>query len=278
MKAKISPAITKVTGVRPSAYGGGDAERVVDRRADVAVGGREQRADAVDAAQRFVSGDSLGHLAAAGTSHSDRIYGRCRCPLHVGAAELGRARCSRSSARASSISARRSSSTRRAPRLAARREAPERRPADEHRVGAERQGDRDVGAAADAAVDQHRGAAGDRVDDLRQGVGGGRRAVELAAAVVGDDDAGGAVLDRERRVLGGQDALDQDRQRALGGERREVAPSRASGRSGSKISSIVTAPLEPPSRRRRWERRARPGSRSRCGGRARGCRRAARRR
>ena len=42
--------------------GGGDAERVVDRGADVAVGGREQRADAVDAAQRFVPGDALGHL------------------------------------------------------------------------------------------------------------------------------------------------------------------------------------------------------------------------
>ena len=36
--------------------GGGDAERVVDRRADVAVGGGEQGADAVDAAQRLVSG------------------------------------------------------------------------------------------------------------------------------------------------------------------------------------------------------------------------------
>ena len=70
--------------------GGGDAERVVDRGADVAVGGREQRADAVDAAQRFVSGDSLGHLEAAGNGHSDRIYGRCRCSPHVGAGQLGR--------------------------------------------------------------------------------------------------------------------------------------------------------------------------------------------
>ena len=49
-------------------------------------------------------------------------------------------------------------------------------------------------------------------------------AVELAAAVVGDDDAGGAVLDRERRVLGGQHALDQDRDAALGGELLEVGP------------------------------------------------------
>ena len=48
------------------------------------------------------------------------------------------------------------------------------------------------------------GAPVDRVDHLGQGVGGGQRAVELAAAVVGDDDAGGAVLDRQLRVLGGQ--------------------------------------------------------------------------
>ncbi len=49
--------------------GSGDPERVVDRRADVAVGGRKQRADAMDAAQRFVAGDSLGHQG----------WSRCRC-------------------------------------------------------------------------------------------------------------------------------------------------------------------------------------------------------
>ena len=41
--------MTKTTGVRPSAKTGGDAERVVDRRADVAVGGREERGRAEDA-------------------------------------------------------------------------------------------------------------------------------------------------------------------------------------------------------------------------------------
>ena len=76
---------------------------------------------------------------------------------------------------------------------------PERRPPDQDRVGAQRQRDRDVDAAADAAVDQDRGPAVDRVDHLRQGVAAGQGAVELAAAVVGDDDPGDAVLDRERR-------------------------------------------------------------------------------
>ena len=49
-------------------------------------------------------------------------------------------------------------------------------------------------------------------------------AVELAAAVVGDDDAGGTVLEGELGVLGGEEALDQDRDAALGGEVGEVGP------------------------------------------------------
>src|SRR4051794_5899556 len=44
---------------QPEGERGGNAEGVVDRGADVAVSGGEQRSDAVDAAQRFVSGDSL---------------------------------------------------------------------------------------------------------------------------------------------------------------------------------------------------------------------------
>ena len=59
----------------------------------------------------------------------------------------------------------------------------------------------DVGAAADAAVDEHLGAAVDGVDDLGQHLGGRRDAVQLAAAVVRDDHAGGAALAAERRVL-----------------------------------------------------------------------------
>ena len=65
-------------------------------------------------------------------------------------------------------------------------------------------------------------------------------AVELAAAVVGDDDAGGAVLDRQLGVLGGEQALDQDRHAALGGEVGEVGPV-SGGFISAKVSSIVTA-------------------------------------
>ncbi len=44
---------------QPEGEGGGDAERVVDRGADVPVGGREQGADAVDPAERLVLGIRL---------------------------------------------------------------------------------------------------------------------------------------------------------------------------------------------------------------------------
>ncbi len=54
--------------------------------------------------------------------------------------------------------------------------------------GAERQGEEDVGAGADAAVEQHRDAAADLGGDLGQHVEAGRGRVDLAAAVVGDED------------------------------------------------------------------------------------------
>ena len=162
------------------------------------------------------------------------------------------------SASASSSSARSSSRTRRAPSPPPPR-GPRAPAADQHRVGAEREGDRDVDAAADAAVDQHRAAAGDRVDRLGQGVGGGAHAVELAAAVVGDDDARRPVLDRERRVLGGQHPLDEDRQartREASSARSGPAQRRVHQREGF-LDRHRAAP--PERRRRRWGPRAPPG-------------------
>ena len=124
--------------------GGGDAERVVDRGADVAVGGGEQRADAVDAAQRFVSGDPLGHLeSCAGTDRSDRIYGRGRCPPHVGSGQLGGRGAAAESQGHARARARRSAEHARAPSARPRRrQTPERPAAAEPAragVGAERQ-------------------------------------------------------------------------------------------------------------------------------------------
>ena len=64
----------------------------------------------------------------------------------------------------------------------------------------------------------------DRGDDLGEHVDAGRDAIELARAVVADDDAVDAVLDREPRVLGGEDALEHDRQRRPAPDRGEVGP------------------------------------------------------
>ena len=89
--------------------------------------------------------------------------------------------------------------------LAARRQAPRVRPADEHGVGAERERAQDVGAVADPAVDEHRHPAGDGRGDLAQRDGGRHAAVELAAAVVGDDDRVGAGVERRVGVLGAQE-------------------------------------------------------------------------
>src|SRR6478736_4099357 len=51
--------------------------------------------------------------------------------------------------------------------LAARREAPERHPSGKHRLRAEGERGRDVGAPPDATVEQHLQPAPDRIDDLR---------------------------------------------------------------------------------------------------------------
>ena len=188
--------------------GRGDAERVVDRGADVAVGGREQGADAVDAAERFVPGDAAGHLGRPPHVVAGQLVGGGAAAEEQGELELGAEQLEDAAGAL----------------LPAGGEAPERRAADEDGVGAERERDRDVDPAADAAVDDDRAAAVDRCDGLLEDVGGGGGAVELAAAVVGDDDPGGAVLDGERRVLPGLDPLDEDRQLALGDDRLEVRP------------------------------------------------------
>jgi hypothetical protein len=65
---------------------------------------------------------------------------------------------------------------------------------------AERQRLDDVDSAAEAAVDQKRRPIADRVDDSGQRADRGDRAVELAAAVIGDDDCVGAAV-RSPRAL-----------------------------------------------------------------------------
>ena len=78
--------------------------------------------------------------------------------------------------------------------LAVNREPPEHRAADHDGACAERERLQRVGSASDAAVEQHLRTSVDGLDDLRQSVEGRSDTVQLAAAVVRDDDAGGTVL------------------------------------------------------------------------------------
>lgn len=89
--------------------------------------------------------------------------------------------------------------------------------ADDHGRRAEGECEEDVGAGADAAVEQDRDAAGDLRRDLGQHVEAGRGRVDLAAAVVGDEDRRRAGADGRLRRLGGEDALGDPRQAVAGG-------------------------------------------------------------
>ncbi len=84
-------------------------------------------------------------------------------------------------------------------------------PADADEVGARRDRLDDVGAAADPAIHHDLGAALHGVDDLGQHMHGAAAVIELAAAMVGDVDPLDAVIDRDLRVLGGGDALEDQR-------------------------------------------------------------------
>ena len=85
---------------------------------------------------------------------------------------------------------------------AAQRQAVDERPAHEAGVGAERQRLVDIRPAPDPGVEGDGRLVADRLDDSRQRLQGGDGAVDLAAAVGGDADAVGAVLDRQPGVLG----------------------------------------------------------------------------
>src|SRR5579859_3909096 len=87
--------------------------------------------------------------------------------------------------------------------LAAGRERVGVRPADADRARAEREGLERIRAAADATVEEHRDPAGDRGHDPGQCVERRDRAIDLAAAVIRDDESVDAVLQRGARRPGG---------------------------------------------------------------------------
>ncbi len=110
------------------------------------------------------------------------------------------------------------------PGLAVEPEPPHVRTPEADRVGAERERLEDVGAGADAAVEQHGELVAHRLAHARQRVERADRAVDLATAVVGDDQPVDAGVEREPRVLGVEDALEHDRQLGLLAQPCKVGP------------------------------------------------------
>ena len=243
------------------------AERVVDRRADVPVGGREQRARAVDASQRRLAWVPLGHQGRESRPGADVL-----------GSDLVRRRGSRAGP-APARPPRAGSRARRGRPARRRRRAP--RAARGRRARRARRAPSAVTTSVPRRIPPSISTSqrpGDRVDHLGQDLERRRDPVELAPAVVGDDHRRRPVLDRERRVRARLHALEHDRQRAVGGERREVVPGRGVGSTSSNTSCDGDRPIRAERRgdRRRGDRR--PGPRTRSGGRARAARRAARRR
>src|SRR6202166_2623999 len=66
----------------------------------------------------------------------------------------------------------------------------------------------DIAAAIEAAVNDDLGTAGDRLDDFRQHIGRAAAMIELAAAVIGDEDEIHAMIEAKLGVFGGGNAFD----------------------------------------------------------------------
>src|SRR6266568_4863065 len=89
----------------------------------------------------------------------------------------------------------------------------ERRPPHEAEIGAEAERDQDVGATPHPAVKQQGQLVADRRLDRRQHVERARRLVELAPAMVRDEDAVAADIEGALRIGRAHDALDDERAR-----------------------------------------------------------------
>src|SRR2546427_333414 len=94
------------------------------------------------------------------------------------------------------------------PRLAASGDRPRPGAPDEDRPRAHRDHLHDIESRADAAVDEDLDLIADGVDHVGQRTGCGGHRIELAAAVVGDDEAVDAGVRGAPRVLGIEHALD----------------------------------------------------------------------
>ena len=102
--------------------------------------------------------------------------------------------------------------------------AVKRRPPEEAELCAKAQRDQYVGAASDAAVEHHGHAVADRRLHRRQYIERSWRLIELAPAMVRDDDPVNADLGRAHRIGRVEDALDDQGARKEAAIAFEVAP------------------------------------------------------
>src|SRR5215813_10841228 len=108
--------------------------------------------------------------------------------------------------------------------LSARCGAVEGRASHEHHVGPQRERLDDIGSTPESAVHHDRHAPTDRREDVRQHIDRRWGAVKLPAAVVGDEYAIRAILQREQRVFRGEYALHQQLFRPEPAQPGEVLP------------------------------------------------------
>ena len=101
---------------------------------------------------------------------------------------------------------------------AERAQAPEWCPAHLHGICTQRQSLENVAAAPYAAVHQNRDAAADRVDDFRKYFKRGRSVVQIAPAVIGNNDPVDAVFHCQLCVLRRENAFQQQRSRGVGAD------------------------------------------------------------
>src|SRR5581483_1597035 len=95
-----------------------------------------------------------------------------------------------------------------------------------------------------AAVDHDLRAALHGIDDLRQHMHRAAAVIELTAAVVGDVDPFDAVIERDQRVLGSRDTLDDQRDLELVLDQLDRAPAQslleiATGRASPAFADVA---------------------------------------
>ena len=111
------------------------------------------------------------------------------------------------------------------PLLARQRHTPQRRTPDEHRLGTQGDGLGNVAAAPDTAVQHYIGPAVDPLQNTRQRDDRRDGAVQVAAAVIGDDHRVHATLDSFVRVVLIQHTLDHQRAGPEAAQLTQIIPS-----------------------------------------------------